>query len=1432
MTLFAHIIATEFSDDEGYGKVKEFIEETAAQAKESGEIEPALILAEKFSTASYIPFFEACNKNGVKPVFGVKVTVQGEQGLDHDLILVAKNEEGRQNINKIVTEGHIVTPTKEYKKITRDILENNKEGLACISGGENGLIEHFIINDEIDKAKAVVKYLKKTFNNDFYIQIKRTNESEEGQQREEKVITYSKLISEELDVKLFASNDVRFAKKENYKHHLTRKAILDGEQVYDPSREIKESENQYLIPTTQMLQLFENEIDSIYNTGNLINRIDFSDFKNRLGVSKLPIFPIPEEFNDNPNDYLKHVTEIGFENIWGKIEDKLRARMGQYDDEGRTITEEMITEKRQHYSERNVFELDVIEKTGFPGYFLIVHELVQWCKDNDIPVGPGRGSGAGSLVLYSLGITDVDPIEYDLLFERFLNPERMSEPDIDIDFSPKNRDRVINHMAEMYGRENTAQILTEGTMAPKSAIDSIGRVRGLLPYERERIKNLISEVPGTKLKDEMEYNESLKELYAKSRQVRRIVDEALILEGSLVSYGKHAGGVVISLGDMNQYAALYREEGTQAPVVQIDKDLCERVGLIKFDILGLNNLDIIKEAVDVINEGRLEKDKIDINNIPFDDVKTIELFQNANTYGVFQFDSPSMRRLMKDLRPDNFAEVVALVALFRPGPLQAKMDKDFVERKYDNSLIKYPHPRLESILKETYGTIIYQEQVMNIARELAGFTLGQADILRKAMGKKIKEMMDQQREFFASGAADQFREQTKQTTGKKFVLKSTGQTKEIDIVLTDIEIPFVKNNIGDTDGKIKRGEQIIDLLKEYAEISPEEVEKLEANINYIEEKEFFNTYFPKLREKGIPKLMNEQGINEENAETVISRLTVASGIFIRFNKIFSLMDKFAAYGFNKSHSVAYAKVSMQTAYLKANYPAQYMASLISNQSNINKASEAINECRKMNLNIIKPDINESQVDFKAVTNTGDEKNIRYGLGQIKGLKNGVAHIIKNREKLGAIKDIYDLYNKFNGVKFKDSETLPDGTEKVTNRTIMGKTVFNKLLNAGAFDSLCPNEDSSYRTHLFTTYKNLEEYDTLVKKAINENHKEFTKKAKELDLTNEIPELKGTDLKKHLTEAIVKKPENVMEILNKVKNYVLENSTHKTFKVTEIKTFENFLKDKNLKFNNFEQNGENILYVEPEQGDYTVIPDIKTKERALIEYELTGYYQTAHPLYSEETFETLKKEDFNIHKIKNLPKMIEMDGQGRKRKYLDLKIAGAIIDVSDFKRFNEDTGEDVTNVTLLIDDGTGTATVRFKAEELFQDGKIQRGIDILNNMKNKEVIKIEGASTQGFYHSAGVTIYANKLGTTNPEIILPVDDKSLNSELSNDKSGMKNEKPATEGQINFVKSLLKQNRVSHENFMKDNNIDAMEDISVKLAQSAIQQYNVKKRGNKP
>lgn len=525
--------------------------------------------------------------------------------------------------------------------------------------------------------------------------------------------------------------------------------------------------------------------------------------------------------------------------------------MGQKTKKGELITPEFIAAEEVHYRARIVFELDVIAKTGFAGYFLIVHELVNWCKENDIPVGPGRGSGAGSLVLFSLNITNVDPIPYDLLFERFLNPERMSEPDIDIDFSPINRERVIQHMKDMYGEENTAQILTEGTMAARSVIDSIGRVRGMKPEERDKIKNLISDELGTTISKELATNEKLVELCKKSRQVRRIIEEALQLEKSVVSYGKHAGGVVISLGDMAQYAPLYRENGENSPVVQFNKDICEMIGLIKFDILGLKNLDIIQECVKAINAGRPQDAKLDMDDIPMDDQKTIELFKQADTYGIFQFESIGMRRLMKDLSPDNFEELVALVALFRPGPLQSKMDKDFIERKFNASKIVYPHARLKETLGPTYGTIIYQEQVMSIARELAGYSLGQADILRKAMGKKDMVIMAKQREMFLNGCMDSFRDETLTNTAAK--MKSPlnpEQTITVDLKFDQTKSSSIKTILGEGNTKFTNIDQVSKVLKEFADVPENELKVFQLEVDGMDDKQFYGRFHSSLMRNG------------------------------------------------------------------------------------------------------------------------------------------------------------------------------------------------------------------------------------------------------------------------------------------------------------------------------------------------------------------------------------------------------------------------------------------------------------------------------------------------------------------------------------------------------------------------------------------------------
>lgn len=1448
MSIFAHIISTEYSGEEAFGKIdmkknKEFIKMWADIAKEAGEENPCLILADRFSTAAQIPFFKACLDYGVKPVFGLKATIKGKDGSDnHEVILIAKNDVGRQNINRITTEAYKVTVDKEYKMILREDLEKYKDGLICISGGVNGLVEKNIISGNLEIAKRVALYFSKIFNDNFYFQVKRTSNDLEGQNIENKIIEGIKQISLETGIKYVANNDVRFAKKDYFKFFMTKKAIINGDLLYNPSQSHLETDNQYLKPTAEILEIFKDMPEAVFNMGNLVDSTDISDFSNRLGKSHLPKFPIPEDFNDDPSLYLTHVTEIGFEDRWIKIEKNLQKLIGTKDRNDNLITQEFILSQKEMYKERMYFELETIKNTGFPGYFLIVHELVNWCKKNDIPVGPGRGSGAGSLVLYSLQITNVDPIPFDLLFERFLNPERMSEPDIDIDFSPKNRERVINHMKELYGSDNTAQILTEGTLAAKSVIDSIGRVRGLKPEERDKIKNLIPDTPGTSLKMEIESNDKLIELYNNSRQDRIILNEALHVEGSVVSYGKHAGGVVISLGDMAQYTSLYREEGNDSPVVQMNKDLCEKVGLIKFDILGLKNLDVIQECVREVNKGLPLDSKLDIDDILLTDPETMRLFKNADTYGIFQFESAGMRRLLKDVGPDVFDELVALVALFRPGPLLSGMDKDFIERKYNPSKIEYLHPRLKETLEPTFGTIIYQEQVMRIARELAGFTLGQSDILRKAMGKKDAEIMLQQRSAFISGCNNEFRDDTLKNTSEKLKSPINPEIKiSADIVFKDSKSEKIKSIVANSDYKFTTLEQVNKVLMDYAGLSKEDIDTFKLEVDTMEDKVFFNKYFNKIVINGKDKLI-EEGLSETEAVNTLGSVAVASSIFVRFNKIFSLMDKFAGYGFNKSHSVAYALVSFQTAYLKAHYPAQYMASMLTNESNLENVTTTLIEARRMGLNILKPDINLSVESFKAVTPNAKEKEIIYGLAQVKAINKAVSYIVKIREEKGLIKDIFDFYDKFGTYKIQEETEQLDGTVKTSNKILIGKAVLNNLLNAGVLDSICPDKDPKHRAMLHATYNYLSDVVVDMNKRFKFNYSDITKKLgyimtpKEVD--SYLKSVTGMDNYKDLfMPDIVSEFDCVklLKVYDEITLKVSENSKKSTQNLSlkkisdyhsELETFNTDIKK--IKIN---QDGKVLTYILPTSVNFESVPEYGTKEVAFLEHNLTGMYQSVNPLKIGNIEELLKSKNYNLSSSKDISQQVETFGQLSKngKKYYDTYFAGTIIELNDFKRTNHETGESYININAIVDDGNGVVNVNFKAD-VFASGKEERGLNMLKDMIKKEVVIFKGSAANSSYESGGVTIYAKKLGSTNPDLYLPLDEPDLNF-LSNENENLKkkivSEDLATPAQIGKLASLLKRSNSSFTEIFNEFKVSELNELKKYEASKLIQKYSENK-----
>lgn len=1444
MSIFAHIFSTEYSNEEAYGKLdkenKQMIKAWAEHAKVSGDPEPTLILADKFSATAQIPFFKACLEYGVKPVFGVKAVVQGKDGADsHEVILVAKNETGRQNINRVITEGHKVTPTKGYKLITTQDLETYKDGLICISGGPNGLVEKTILQGNYNGAKNIANHFNKIFKDNFYIQVRKTSNDIAGQEDELKIIDAAKRISAETGIKLVANNDVRFVNKDDYKYHITKKTIINSRLSYDPARKVIETENQYLLPIAHMLELFKDMPEAVYNMGDLVDSTDIMDFKQRLGKSALPKFPIPDEFNEDPVLYLTHITEVGFVERWKKIDKVLNSQMGQKTKKGELITPEFIAAEEAHYRARIVFELDVIAKTGFAGYFLIVHELVNWCKENDIPVGPGRGSGAGSLVLFSLNITNVDPIPYDLLFERFLNPERMSEPDIDIDFSPINRERVIQHMKDMYGEENTAQILTEGTMAARSVIDSIGRVRGMKPEERDKIKNLISDELGTTISKELATNEKLVELCKKSRQVRRIIEEALQLEKSVVSYGKHAGGVVISLGDMAQYAPLYRENGENSPVVQFNKDICEMIGLIKFDILGLKNLDIIQECVKAINAGRPQDAKLDMDDIPMDDQKTIELFKQADTYGIFQFESIGMRRLMKDLSPDNFEELVALVALFRPGPLQSKMDKDFIERKFNASKIVYPHARLKETLGPTYGTIIYQEQVMSIARELAGYSLGQADILRKAMGKKDMVIMAKQREMFLNGCMDSFRDETLTNTAAK--MKSPlnpEQTITVDLKFDQTKSSSIKTILGEGNTKFTNIDQVSKVLKEFADVPENELKVFQLEVDGMDDKQFYGRFHSSLMRNGTKKLMNE-GLTEEEATKEMAAVSVAASMFVRFNKIFSLMHKFAAYGFNKSHSVAYALVSFQTAYLKAHYPSQYMAAMLTNESNIESVSETLVEARRMGLTVMKPDLNSSDVKFKALTSNSDEKNIVYGLAQIKGINKSVEHLVKIRKEKGNFTDIFDFYDKCGSYKIIDVTEKLDGTTKTIKKTLIGKSVLNNLLNAGVLDSICPDQDPKYRATLQATYHFLDEVVLDINKRLNSNFREIQKALKIA--------LSAADLKTFyrdtfygLAPETVLTPDNLSnfdfsslkDAYAKIIETVNATNPKKPLVLKEVNDYHEEIatfKPEVKKITLVDGNGKKSIYIEPTSVNYADVPEQNTKQTSFKEYELTGMYQSVNPIDLGDIKDILLSKDIVCANSKDLAQQVDTFGKLSEKtgkKYYQTAFAGTIVELKDFKRTNNDTGETYIDITAAVDDGNGVVTVKFTAEKTFSSGKEQRGIDMLKDMMKKEVLIFEGSASNASYASAGVTIFAKRIGSTNPDFYLPLEDPSLNF-VQNEKEQyvkkVKAEELATDSQLNKVAQLLKRNNISFTEVYKEFNIEELKELKKSEASKIIQKY---------
>jgi DNA polymerase-3 subunit alpha len=891
MSQFVHLrLHTEYSLVDGLVKVGPLVERVAGLGM------PAVAVTDVSNFYGLIKFYKKAFAAGVQPIFGVDLMVLDAEDHEraHPICLLAMNQDGYNNLIQLVSRAYTDGQRLGMPYVQRDWLPQYAAGVIALSAGAAGDVGQALVGGKRELALERAKQWMALYPGQFYLELHRT-----GREGDETHLHAAVELAEELQCPVVATNDVRFLDAGEFEAHEARVCIREGRTLDDPRRVRGYTDQQYLRSPQEMAELFEDIPEALANTVEIARRCNLVL---ELGKPYLPDYPVPEGLT--MDEYFRRLSHEGLDKRLAELFDP--------------ATED-FTRQQAEYRERLDFELNTIIQMGFPGYFLIVMDFIRWAKQHDIPVGPGRGSGAGSLVAYALEITDLDPIAYDLLFERFLNPERVSMPDFDVDFCMEKRDRVIDYVADTYGREAVSQIITFGTMAAKAVVRDVARVQGKSYGLADKLSKMIPFEVGMTLAKAVDQEEPLRDFLRDDDQAQEIWDMAVQLEGITRNVGKHAGGVVIAPSRLTDFSPLFCDETGSGLVTQYDKGDVEDAGLVKFDFLGLRTLTIIDWAVKMINSARERQGELslDIRQIPLQDDASFVLLQSAETTAVFQLESRGMKDLIKRLRPDCFEDIVALVALFRPGPLQSGMVDNFINRKHGREAISYPdtqyqHEWLQPILEPTYGIILYQEQVMQIAQVLAGYTLGGADMLRRAMGKKKPEEMAKQRAIFEEGAIG----------------------KGVDGVLA--------------------------------------------------------------------------------------------------MKIFDLVEKFAGYGFNKSHSAAYALVSYQTAWLKAHYPAFFMAAVMSSElDNTDKIVVFVEECRAMKLSLKLPDVNEGQHMF--TVNEGGE--IIYGLGAIKGLGEGpIESILSTRETDGAFLDLFDFC----------ARTDP---RKVNRRAI------EALIRSGAFDNL-------------------------------------------------------------------------------------------------------------------------------------------------------------------------------------------------------------------------------------------------------------------------------------------------------------------------------------------------------------------------------------------
>ena len=982
---FVHLhIHSEYSLLDGANRIKEL----PKVAKELGM--DAIAITDHGVMYGAIEFYKACKEEGIKPIIGCEVYVaprtrfDKEAGIDNKynhLILLAKNNNGYKNLSKLVsigfTEGYYYKP-----RIDLETLEKYHEDLICCSACLAGSIPQAILNGDMEKAEETAMWYKNLFGEDYYLEIQ-TNTLKEQSLVNQKLVE----LSRKLNIPLVATNDAHYTRKEDAYNHEVLLCIQTGKKMSDVDRMRFATDDFYIKSPEEVKEFFPNLPEALENTVKIAEKCNV-EFE--FGHTILPNYEVPKEFSTH-YDYFKKLCDDG-----------IKIRYGE------NTPKEIL--------ERMEYEISVIKKMGYVDYFLIVWDFINWAKSQGIPVGPGRGSGAGSIVAYAIGITDIDPIKHNLLFERFLNPERISMPDFDVDFCYERRQEVIDYVARKYGRDHVSQIITFGTMSARMVIRDVGRALDFPYSETDKLAKMVPFALHITIKKAMEQNRELKELYENNEEVHKLLDVAMGLEGMPRQASTHACGVVITKDPVDTYVPLYVNDG--AISTQYTMTILEQLGLLKMDFLGLRTLTVIQDAINLVKQNRGIDVKFDSN---MNDSKVYKLWGDGKTIGIFQFESAGMTNFMKELKPDSLEDIIAGVSLYRPGPMD--QIPRYIKNKLNPEHAEYTHPALEPILKVTYGCMVYQEQVMQIVRDLAGYSLGRADLVRRAMGKKKLDIMAKEREIFIHGQEDE-------------------------------------------------------------------------NGNIV-----------------VPGCVRN-GIDEKSA-----------------NKIFDEMAEFAKYAFNKSHAAAYAVVSYRTAYLKAYYPEEFMAATLNSYlGNLDKVPIYVDECRRMNIEILKPDVNKSFTKF-----TVDNSKIRFGLGSIKNVGIAVVDsIVRERQQNGEYKSFTDF------------------CERVQDEAVNKKCI-ESLIKAGTFD-----EFGQTRSTLLASFESI--IDTIQ----NSARRSFKGQVTMFDLdameSDDKEELKYsfTELKEYEDKDLLSMEKEMLGIyisghpLEKIREQIIKATNIDTMKMKEIK----------------------------------------------------------------------------------------------------------------------------------------------------------------------------------------------------------------------------------------------------------------------------------------